>query len=325
MKEDIAVRLDERIVGRARNVDVIAFLEARGFSFAHVGGGYRCREHRSLAVKGDRRAWYWHSRGVGGFGALDYLIKVENMAFREAIRSVFDCSGEIAPTLIQSATEQQKALVLPEKRGLTLRLHGYLCVKRGIDAGIVDELIQKGQLYEDVRGNVVFIGHDESGVARFASLRGTYGDCAFRVDCAGSDKRYGFNMAARAPSERLYIFESPIDAMSHASLEIAATGDTGAWKRHSRLSLAGTSDAAIPFFLNQHIAVRELVFCLDNDAPGREAAVYLARKYAQKGLQTRLELPSGKDYNEDLQAHMKRIQAEKHLEREAERHAYVPI
>ncbi len=319
------MKLDERIVGRARNVDVIAFLEARGFTFARVGGGYRCREHRSLAVKGDRRAWYWHSRGVGGFGALDYMIKAENATFREAVNIVLFSSGEALPPSIQSAPELAKTLVLPEKRSLALRLHGYLCLKRGVDAGIVDELIQKGQLYEDVRGNVVFVGHDESGVARFASLRGTYGNCSFRVDCAGSDKRYGFNMAAGAPSERLYIFESPIDAMSHASLENAVTGDTGAWERHSRLSLAGTSDAAIPFFLNQHIAVRELVFCLDNDAPGREAAVSLARKYAQTGLRTRIELPSGKDYNEDLQAQIKRIQVEKRHEREDERHAYVPI
>ncbi len=319
------MKLDKTIVDRARNTDIIAFLEARGFTFARVGGGYRCREHRSLAVKDDRRAWYWHSRGVGGFGALDYMIKAENATFREAVNTVLFSSGEVLPPSIQSVPEKAKTLVLPEKRGLTLRLHGYLCIERGVDAGIVDELIQKGQLYEDVRGNVVFVGHDESGAARFASLRGTYGDCAFRVDCAGSDKRYGFNMAASAPSERLYIFESPIDAMSHASLENAATGDTGAWKRHSRLSLAGTSDAAIPFFLNQHIEVRELVFCLDNDAPGHDAAVSLARKYAQAGLRTRLELPSGKDYNEDLQTHIKRIQEKKRREREGERHAYVPI
>jgi hypothetical protein len=90
--------------------------------------------------------------------------------------------------------------------------------------------------------------------------------------------------------------------MSHATLENAATGDRDAWKRQYRLSLAGTSDAALPFFLNQHKAVSELIFCLDNDGPGREAAVSLARKYAEKGFQARIELPDGKDFNEDLQA-----------------------
>ena len=99
-------------------------------------------------------------------------------------------------------------------------------------------------------------------------------------------------MAACTPSERLYIFESPIDAMSHASLENAITGDSEAWKQHSRLSLAGTSDTAIPFFLNQHPTVRELVFCLDNDFAGRKASVELTRKYLDKGFYARTDTDS---------------------------------
>jgi hypothetical protein len=104
------------------------------------------------------------------------------------------------------------------------------------------------------------------------------------------------------------VFESPIDAMSHASLERAATG---AWEQNDRLSLSGTSDVALLFFLNQRPFVRELVFCLDNDEPGRNAAVQLARKYAAKGYYTRLELPQGKDFNEDLQAYTRQIAAER--------------
>lgn len=157
----------------------------------------------------------------------------------------------------------------------------------------------------------MFIGHDEYGKARFASLRGTYGDTPFRGDCTGSDKRYGWSIAACAPSDRLYIFESPIDAMSHASLENAAVGDTEAWKRHNRLSLAGTSDTALPFFLNQHPTVKELVLCFDNDAPGHEAAALMAQKYGEKGYHTKIILPAGKDFNEDLEVHVKQIQAEK--------------
>ena len=120
------------------------------------------------------------------------------------------------------------------------------------------------------------------------------------MDCAGSDKRYGFIMAACAPTERLYVFESPIDAMSHASLDNAATSDKDTWKRCNRLSLAGTSDTALIFFLNKHTAINELIFCLDNDLAGCEAAVTMARKYTDKGLQTQVELPMGKDLNDDL-------------------------
>ena len=340
-------RFDSMVLEQVRSLCIITFFEQyRGFTFIRNGSTFRCKQHPSLAVKDDQRSWYWHSKGIGGYGALDYLIKVENMPFREAVKAVepylfitvivddeagpeseYAPGPELSPRAIvptpqqyKTSTVQQpktpnaqqaKTLILPEKAAMPLRLHKYLCNRRGIDSDIVNALIQKGMLYEDRRGNVVFVGHDEYGKPRFASLRGTYGDCSFRGDCAGSDKRYGFSVTAYVPSERLYIFESAIDLMSHASLANAEVGDKTAWARHHRLSLAGTSDAAIPFFLNQHKTVKELVFCFDNDPAGREAAVQMARKYAAMGYVTKNEPPQGKDFNEDLQAYRRHMQAKK--------------
>ena len=301
--------IDNMTVEQARNADIVAFLEKyHGYTFKPMSGGYRCKEHESLAVKADRLSWYWHSQGIGGHGALDYLVKAENMAFRDAVGVITGATPPTAPPRWERQAEPPKTLILPEASGVPLRLYDYLCIKRGIDSEVVNTLMQREKLYEDRRGNVVFVGHDEQGAARFASLRGTYGD--FRGDCLGSDKRYGFS-AVFAPSERLYCYESPIDLMSHASLENAATGDTNAWKRHSRLSLSGTSDVALSFFLNQHKEVKELVLCLDNDSAGREAATLIARKYAYKGYTALNELPRGKDFNEDLQALTAQKRAEK--------------
>jgi len=299
--------IDSKTIEQARNTDIIAFFEKHcGFTFAHRGGAYRCQQHPSLAVKNDRLSFYWHSKSVGGFGALDYLVKVENMPFREALEAV---TG-IAPMQVRSRQEEPpKTLVLPEKAGIPLKLYDYLCTKRGIDSDIVNALIQKKMLYEDKRGNVVFLGYDEHNKARFASVRGTQGD--FRGDCYGSDKRYGFNTAACAPSGCLYVFESPIDLLSHATLAVLEEGDKTAWEYDKRLSLAGTTDTAIPSFLNQHKAVKELVFCLDNDAPGREAATAMVKKYADKGYKTRIALPRAKDYNMDLIDLVQKIRLEK--------------
>ncbi|MDR1736770.1 MAG: DUF3991 and toprim domain-containing protein [Oscillospiraceae bacterium] len=293
--------INNRLIEQAKNADFIAFLEKyHGFTFTRKGGAYRCNEHTSLAVKNDRRSWYWHSHNLGGFGAVDYLVKAERMTFRAAVAVI---TGATPPaTATRFDPEQPKSLILPEKRGIPLRLLNYLRNERGIDSEIINWLRQKEMLYEDRRGNIVFVGFDEQGKARFASLRGTHGNTPFRGDCAGSDKRYGFIMAANAPTERLYIFESPIDAMSHASLVNAATGGTGTWKTDTRLSLAGTSDAALNFFLNQHKEIKSLVFCLDNDKPGRDAALILGREYAFKRYTVFNEPPHGKDYNEDLKA-----------------------
>jgi hypothetical protein len=300
------MRIDESILIQARAADMVAFLEKyNGFTFAHRGGEYRCQQHPSLAVKHDRLSWYWHSKGIGGHGVLDYLTKAENIPFRQAVEIVTAATPTTARP--PQETPKPKALVLPEAAGVPLKLYEYLCNKRGIGGEVVNTLMQKEMIYEDRRGNVVFVGHDEHGKPRFASLRGTQAD--FRGDCAGSDKRYGFTMAACAPSDRLYIFESPIDAMSHATLAIAEYGDLTAWEHDSRLSLAGTSDTALPFFLNQHKSIRELVFCLDNDTAGQQAAALMGQKYAQRGYTVLNEPPRGKDYNEDLQAHLAQIKA----------------
>ena len=230
------------------------------------------------------------------------------MPFRKAVEVAAGTTPMTASPPRQE-TKPRKALALPEKAGVMLRLYDYLCVKRGIDSGIVNTLIKNKMLYEDKRGNVAFLGYDEKNKPRFASLRGTHGD--YRGDCAGSDKRYGFNTAAGAPSKSLYVFESPIDLMSHATLANREEGDKTAWKYDRRLSLAGTTDTALPYFLNQHKAVKELVFCLDNDPAGREAASHLMRKYADKGYSTRIALPVNKDFNEDLSYFAKGIESQK--------------
>ena len=156
--------IDNKTIEQARNSDIIAFFEKyHGFAFAHRGGAFRCRQHSSLAVKDDRLSWYWHSKGIGGHGVLDYLMKAENMAFREAVEVV---TGVTPPTARPKQTaEPPKSLVLPEKRGIPLRLYDYLCIQRGIDSDIVNTLIQRKMLYEDRRGNVVFVGRDEQGAA----------------------------------------------------------------------------------------------------------------------------------------------------------------
>ena len=305
------MRIDENIVSKARTTDVLAFFEKyKGLTFKHQGGAYRCKEHPSLAIKSDRLSWYWHSKGIGGYGALDYLIKVERMHFKEAVETI--CSSDLAlknitPTAPPLEQYKPKTLILPEKSGIILKLYNYLCVKRNIDSSIVNTLIQNKMLYEDKRGNVVFVGYDEQNNARFASIRNTHGD--FRGDCTGSDKCYSFNMSSATESEQLYIFESAIDAMSHAGLENIKTGNKDAWKQQHRISLSGTSDKSIPLFLKQYKTIKELVFCLDNDPKGKDAAITLAKKYARQGYKTRITMPSvGKDFNDDLQALKQNLQ-----------------
>ncbi len=297
--------IDNKTIEQARNVDLIDFLEKRDWTFAKTYDGYRCCEHPSLAVKNDRCSWYWHSRSVGGNGAISFLMKVDKMPFPKAVNAIISGSYAALPPPESIEAERKVAFKLPGWSSKTSALYGYLCGRRNIDRNIVDALIREGKLYEDCRQNVVFVGMDDERKARFASVRGT-GIKQFRRDCAGSDKRYGFYMPSDSLKELLYVFESPIDAMSHASLVNNIEGGPEFWKDQSRISLAGTSDSALTLLADRFPYIKELVFCLDNDPAGREATDALMKKYNGLGYRTRCVFPRAKDYNEMLNDYMKR-------------------
>ena len=44
---------------------------------------YRTVDHDSLKISNGK--WFWWSQGFGGYSALDYLIKVRNYSFMEAV------------------------------------------------------------------------------------------------------------------------------------------------------------------------------------------------------------------------------------------------
>src|SRR5699024_5721819 len=122
----------------------------------------------------------------------------------------------------------------------------------------------------------------------------------------GSDKRFGFCIEPTAESKTVAVFEAAIDAMA----EMALAGDAA---DKFRLSLGGIyapeegrdiqPPAALEEFLAQHPRVDRIEFCLDNDPPGRAAAVALARLYGKR-YQVAVRLPpiEGFDYGDLAQA-----------------------
>ena len=67
------------VVAQAREMDLLTYLRTyEPQELVHFGGGTYCtREHDSLKISNGK--WCWFSRGIGGYSALDYLIKVKEM------------------------------------------------------------------------------------------------------------------------------------------------------------------------------------------------------------------------------------------------------
>lgn len=67
------------VVEKAREMDLLTYLKSyEPQELVHFGGNTYCtREHDSLKISNGK--WCWFSRGIGGYSALDYLIKVPSL------------------------------------------------------------------------------------------------------------------------------------------------------------------------------------------------------------------------------------------------------
>lgn len=267
-------------------------------------GEYRTRTHDSLSIKGDK--FYWWSKGIGGHSALDYLVKVKEMDFKEAVQLLAGESVVFTPSPVhqqksKEPEETNKTLCLPEKEAKARRVFAYLHRSRGIDPEIINHALKKGLIYEDKEHhNLVFVGYKGNEV-KYAAVRSTLTDSKWRMDVKGSDKRYGFRM--EMPERKsVSVFEAPIDAMSMASL---LKGQGKDWREMSYVALGGTSPLAILTYLSEHPDTETVTIALDNDKAGRTASEAVRKavlaEYPQ--MQIKIIRPAavqGKDWNEVL-------------------------
>lgn len=71
----------------ARTVDLISYMQRyEPEELIRTGPhDYKTATHSSLCIS-DNGLWHWYSRGIGGRGALNYLIQVKGMDFVSAVR-----------------------------------------------------------------------------------------------------------------------------------------------------------------------------------------------------------------------------------------------
>ena len=172
--------------------------------------------------------------------------------------------------------------------------------------------MREHKIYENDKHSCVFVGFDKNGQAGYASVRSTYtmGN-SYRGDVKNSDKRHCFTLNGK--SDSVYVFEAPIDAMSHATLTKVSGWD---WQEDWRIALGGVSDLGLQQFLSLHPEIKNIHFATDNDEQGKKVLeneyntdgtikkVGYVQKYKDKGYEVFREEPAHKDFNEDLCAFM---------------------
>jgi hypothetical protein len=298
------VNFTQEEIDRAAHTDIKSFLEAKGEKLEPSGSEWMWAANHSVKIRG--HVFCDHSNDDKGT-AIDFLCTFYNCRFSEAVLTLLgDDYNGIELRRDTAPPPGRKPFVLPQKSRNMQRIYAYLMQERKIDQDIISFFVHNRSLYESCKThNAVFVGYDAAGIAKAAHEKGTLSDRPYRRDVPGSSKDYFFNY--RGDSDRLYVFEAPIDLMSFICLNKSKD-----WQRHSYISLGGLSDRALARLLSEHPNIRHLVFCLDNDynatnqdgspAPnhGQVAAKQFCHDYGQKGYDTSALLPEKKDWNEIL-------------------------
>jgi len=197
--------------------------------------------------------------GTGGGGAIDLVIHLQGVGFKDA---VFWLYNNFSLTSAQQNSPKRsyspkQILKLPQRDdGKLLQVIHYLTDQRRIPKKLINNLIESGKLYADVRANAVFLLLGKKKKIVGAELRGTCG-IQWRGMAPGSQKNQGCFYLVGASTRKMVLCESAIDAVSCFVL-------------HPEYTAISTSGAtANPAWLQNFITKGCEIYCgFDSDRTG---------------------------------------------------------
>lgn len=130
----------------------------------------------------------------GGRSAVDYLIKVRDYTFMEAVQTIAGQAAIVPSVSLPAEKMTEKKLLLPKSNRYQTQVVSYLN-RCGIDTDIIKFCLRSGMVYESENyHNAVFVGMNKRRKPRYSALRGIGTD--FIGDASESDKNYSFSIPA---------------------------------------------------------------------------------------------------------------------------------
>lgn len=259
------------------SISIVAIASELGFTPVRAGNSkyYSLKEHDSVRIDTERNC-YWqnsvgkaYSNSAEGGSVIDFMKNFTNRSMSEIIKDLSErvTTGRYEVSVNDQAKTQSKEergkLELPNSASNMRRVYAYLTKTRLIDSEIVQEFVDRKMLYQDERGNCVFVSKDQENKPIFACKRGTNTERRFVGDVENCDYSKGFYIDNNA--DKLVVAESVIDAMSIMNI-IKAKGED--IHNYNYLPLAGaTKFECLINQLKDH-PVNDLYMALDNDKAG---------------------------------------------------------
>ncbi len=255
------IYITDEMIERARNANLAEYFKSGGYEFEQRRSEVHVRGYGGLYVNEETNQWYCFSMSEknGGKNAVNCLTDVIGLDFKTAV-------SELAGYVLErpayrertAAPSKKRELVIPERADNMRKVFAYLCQTRKIDSKIVSELARNGLLYQDKRGNAVFVHRDESGKIVGAELQGTSSYQRFKGVAAGtSDSLFAVKIGT---PNRAYVFESAIDLLSFRQLANPAKIQNSVL-----VSMAGLKPNSLKALSERGL---NLYACVDNDEKG---------------------------------------------------------
>ncbi|HOX60111.1 MAG TPA: DUF3991 and TOPRIM domain-containing protein [Verrucomicrobiota bacterium] len=227
------------------------------------------------------------NQGVGGGGAIDLVMHVQQLGFGRALQWLEDRFGTW-PSVQPAFSPASRVLTLPPPSVHHWpRVERYLIEQRQLPPLLLTPLVHAGIIYADARANAVFLLGDAPATAVGAELRGTT-SVSWRGMAPGSRKDDGCFSVSTASAKAIVLCESAIDALSCHALYPAYRCLSTSGARPDPAWLTGLLHSALS------------VFCgFDADPTGDSMARHMIELHPPIA---RLR-PPAKDWNDALRLH----------------------
>lgn len=282
--------ITEEMKEQARNANLAQYFKSNGYEFEQRRSEVHIRGYGGLYVNEETNQWHCFSMSGknGGRNAINCLTDVIGLDFKTAVSELLDISLERPIDYAKHYEPPKKRdLVIPERSDNMRRVFAYLCQTRRIDSKIVSDLARNGLLYQDKKGNAVFVHRDENGKIIGAELQGTSSYQRFKGVAAGtSDSLFAVKIGE---PNRAYVFESAIDLLSFRQLANPAKIQNSVL-----VSMAGLKPNSLKALSECGLV---LYACVDND----EAGIKFTNNNSLIPCNRILAENSVKDFNELLQ------------------------
>lgn len=231
-------------------------------------------EHSSMVFDLKNNVVWWNAKTADkALNVIDFFCIYENISSFDAINKLLDYYYSRNPNQIETIRYDPKkdrafyadGMVMPKRNENNNMVVHYLVNQRKLDIDIVNDLINKNMLFEDIYHNAVFVSKDiiDNNKFSFGVRRSTTHKLS--KDCYGTFKHNGFYYEVSPTASKLVVTEAVIDGLSFASLNKE--------KEANILSCSGSATVlkTLKYNLINNPSLRNIkniVLMLDNDKAG---------------------------------------------------------